>query len=243
VKAKKPLIVSMGDVAASGGYYVTCASETIFADEATITGSIGVVGGKIATGSLWDKFGIRWKAYQRGTNASILSSAQAFTPEQREYMQTWMDEIYGVFKGHVVDARGDKLKKPIDDLAGGRVYTGKQALELGLVDKIGTLADAIQFAATEAKLDKYEVRVVPEPKNFLETLLEDLEGQKDDSKHISLDGVVRRGESSSLLAAALPYLKQLDPQRMKAVLLALKRLEMIQAEGAVLMAPEFVVGP
>ena len=244
VKAKKPLVVSMGDVAASGGYYVTCETDTIFADEATVTGSIGVVGGKIATGSLWDKFGIRWKAYQRGTNASILSTANAFTPEQRDHMQSWMDEIYGVFKGHVVDARGKKLKKPIDDLAGGRVYTGRQALELGLVDKIGTLADAIRFAAAEAKLDKYEVRVVPEPKNFLETLLQDIEGQKEDSKHITLDGVVRRGAAgSSLIDAALPYLKQLDPQRLKAVMMALTRLEMIQVEGAVLMAPEFVVGP
>ncbi|HUY92217.1 MAG TPA: signal peptide peptidase SppA [Pirellulales bacterium] len=244
VQAKKPLVVSMGDVAASGGYYVTCASDTIFADESTITGSIGVVGGKMATSELWDKFGIHWKAYQRGANASILSSAQAFTPEQRERMQAWMDEIYGVFKGHVVEARGDKLKKPIDELAGGRVYTGQQALELGLVDKIGTLADAVKFAAERAKLDKYEVRVVPEPKNFLETLMEDVEGQKEDGKHISLDAVVRRGGGgASLVDAALPYLKQLDPQRLKAVLLALKRLEMIQTEGAVLMAPEFVVGP
>ena len=244
VKAKKPLVVSMGDVAASGGYYVTCASDMIFADESTVTGSIGVVGGKMATTELWNKFGIHWKSYQRGANASILSSAAPFTAEQRERMQAWMDEIYDVFKGHVVKARGDKLKKPIDDLAGGRVYTGQQALELGLVDKIGTLADAIRFAAAEANLDKYEVRVVPEPKNFLETLLEDVEGKKEDSKHITLDGIARRGSAgSSLVDAALPYLKQLDPQRLKAVLLALTRLEMIQAEGAVLMAPEFVIGP
>lgn len=244
VRAKKPLVVSMGDVAASGGYYVTCASNAIFADESTITGSIGVVGGKLATTDLWNKFGIHWKAYQRGANASILSSAEAFTPEQRERMQAWMDEIYGVFKGHVVKARGDKLKKPIDELAGGRVYTGRQALELGLVDKIGTLADAVKFAAEQAKVDKYEVRVVPEPKNFLETLLEDVEGQKEDSKHVSLDSVVRQGgEAVSLVEAALPYLEQLDPARSKAVLHALKRLEMIQTEGAVLMAPEFVVGP
>lgn len=243
VKAKKPLVVSMGGVAASGGYYVTCASDMIFADEATITGSIGVVGGKMATTSLWNKFGVNWKGYQRGANAAILSTSHTFTPEQREHMQAWMDDIYDVFKGHVVEARGEKLKKPIDELAGGRVYTGKQALELGLVDKIGTLSDAIEYAAAQAKVDKYEIRVVPEPKNFLEVLLEDVEGEKEDSKHLSLGrGPVAAGRSLSLIDAALPYLKQLDPQRLQAVLLALKRLEMIQAEGAVLMAPEFVFG-
>jgi protease-4 len=233
----------MGGVAASGGYYVTCASDMIFADEATITGSIGVVGGKMATTSLWNKFGVNWKGYQRGANAAILSTSHTFTPEQREHMQAWMDDIYDVFKGHVVEARGEKLKKPIDELAGGRVYTGKQALELGLVDKIGTLSDAIEYAAAQAKVDKYEIRVVPEPKNFLEVLLEDVEGEKEDSKHLSLGrGPVAAGRSLSLIDAALPYLKQLDPQRLQAVLLALKRLEMIQAEGAVLMAPEFVFG-
>jgi len=253
VKAKKPLIVSMGDVAASGGYYVTCATDTIFADESTITGSIGVVGGKMATTDLWNKLGVKWKAYQRGTNASILSSSQTFTPEQRKHMQAWMDEIYGVFKGHVTDARGDKLKKPIDELAGGRVYTGKQALDLGLVDKIGTLSDAIEYAAAQAKIEKYEIRVVPEPKNLLEILLEDVEGQKEDGKHVSLDGeatgrgvspggALKFGQRLSLLDAALPYLEQLDPHRLRAVKLALRRLDMIQAEGAVLMAPEFVFG-
>src|SRR5262249_41521016 len=81
------------------------------------------------------------------------------------------DEIYDVFKGHVVAIRGKKLKKPIDELAGGRVYTGKQALELGLVDRIGTLRDALDFVAAQAKVKDYDVRVVPAPKNFLERVL------------------------------------------------------------------------
>ncbi len=118
VKAKKPLIVSMGNVAASGGYYVACGSDTIIADQSTITGSIGVVGGKLATGGLWNKIGINWKAYSRGANAAILSTSQPFTEAQRTRMQAWMDEIYGVFKDHVVANRGAKLKKPIDELAG-----------------------------------------------------------------------------------------------------------------------------
>lgn len=241
VKAKKPLVVSMGDVAASGGYYVSCGADTIFADEATITGSVGVVGGKLATTGLWNHLGVTWKGYRRGAHAAMLSSAAAFSPEEREKMQSWMDEIYGVFKGHVTAIRGQKLAKPIDDLAGGRVYTGRQALDLGLVDKIGTMADAIRFAAAEAKLEKYDVRVVPEPKSLLETLIEDISGGKDDSRNVFLGGqATDRGQT--LLIAALPYLGELDPVRLSAVLLALRQLEMLHDEGAVLMMPPLVIG-
>src|SRR5581483_9881170 len=176
VKAKKPFVVSMGDVAGSGGYYVACASDTIFADDSTITGSIGVVAGKFATTDMWHKVGVTFKSYKRGQNAGILSSDAPFTKEEREKMQAWMDNIYGVFKGHVVAIRGSKLKKPIDELAGGRVYTGRQALDLGLVDKIGTLDDAIKYVAEQAKLTDYETRVVPEPKNFIEQIMEELTG-------------------------------------------------------------------
>jgi len=240
VKAKKPLVVSMGDVAGSGGYYVACAADTIFADEATVTGSIGVVGGKLATGGAWQKLGITWKSHERGAHASILSSAQPFTAEQRKHMQAWMDEIYGVFKGHVVAIRGDRLTKPIDELAGGRVYTGRQALELGLVDKIGTLDDAVKFAAVEAKLEKYELRVVPEPKNFLETLLEQATGETDDGQTVSL-GARSLVNRSSLIDAAMPYIEKLDPQRLRAVMVALKQLETLDKEGVVLMMPELLI--
>jgi protease-4 len=242
LKAKKPFVVSMGNVAASGGYYVSCGSDVIFADDATITGSIGVVGGKFATNPMWSKIGITFKEYKRGANAGIMSSAHTFTPAEREKMQSWMDDIYGVFKGHVLSIRGDRLKKPIDDLAGGRVYTGKQALALGLVDKIGTLEDAIKFVAGKAKLTEYEVRVVPAPKNFVERLVEELSGEKDESKGLDLQigrSVVRR--QPSLVDLAMPYLQQLDPQRVKAVKMALQRLQLMQQEGAVLMMPEMIL--
>jgi protease-4 len=150
-----------------------------------------------------------------------------------------MDEIYGVFKNHVTTARGKKLKKPIDDLAGGRVYTGRQALELGLVDKIGTLDDAVKFAAREAKLDKYELRVVPEPKNFLEQLLEpDSDDKTSEKRLVSLFG----SSDSSWLRAALPVFEKLDPARLDALRLALVRLDLLQREGVVLMAPEMILG-
>lgn len=235
VKAKKPLVVSMGDVAASGGYYVSCGSDLVFADETTITGSIGVVGGKLAIKGLFENLGVTFKANRRGQNSGMLASGETFTAAERLKMQSWMDEIYGVFKKHVVDARGDKLKKPIDDLAGGRVYTGKQALELGLVDKIGTLADAIKAAADSAKTTDYDVRVVPRPKSFLERLLD--ESSDDDHKGLNL-----RIPRPSVLNPALPALKALDPARADLVRAALGRLELIHREGVVLMAPDLGLG-
>ena len=235
VKEKKPLVVSMGDVAASGGYYVACAGGTIFADEATITGSIGVVGGKLATKELFDKLGVTFKANGRGQNAGMLASGETFSANERLKMQNWMDEIYGVFKKHVTDARKDKLKKPIDELAGGRVYTGKQALELGLVDKLGTLHDAVKFAADAAKITDYDVRVVPRPKSFLERLLD--ESSDDDRKGLNL--AVSR---SFLFNQAIPVLKALEPARADLVRAALGRLELIHREGVVLMAPELGLG-
>src|SRR6185295_16463071 len=143
---------SMGNVAGSGGYYVSLGSDTIFADQTTLTASIGVVGGKFVTNDMWNKIGITFKTYERGKNAGILATDNLWTDGERKKVESWMEDVYGVFKKHVTDSRGTKLKKPIDDLAGGRVYTGKQALELGLIDKIGTLQDAIAFVAKEAKL-------------------------------------------------------------------------------------------
>jgi protease-4 len=235
VKAKKPFVVSMGNVAGSGGYYVACASDTIFADAATITASIGVVSGKLVTTPMWNKIGITFKPYARGQNAALFNTNQTFTPAEREKMQAWMDDIYGVFKQHVTDARGARLKKPLDQIAGGRVYTGRQALELGLVDKIGTLNDAVAFVAKEAKLQdgQYEVRPVPEPKNFLEQLMEQSGGGKDEPGLTSL-----RANSPSILQLALPHLEHLDPQRVMMIKQALHRLDLIQKEGAVLMMPE-----
>ena len=235
VKAKKPFTVSMGNVAGSGGYYVACGSDTIFADETTITGSIGVVGGKLATSGLYDKLGVTFKSYRRGQNAGMLASSEVFTPGERLKMRSWMDEIYGVFKGHVTAIRGNRLKKPIDDLAGGRVYTGRQALELSLVDRLGTLHDAVKHVAALAKLTDYDVRVVPKPKSFLEQLLED--GADNDSRK-GLDVV----HKPTLLELAQPYLRSLDPTRAELVRNALGRLELLNREGVILMMPELGLG-
>ncbi len=237
VKTKKPFVVSMGGVAGSGGYYVACGAETIFADASTITASIGVVGGKFATTDLWNRIGVNWKGYKRGANAGMLSSEDVFTPGEREKLHAWMNEIYEVFKGHVTAARGNRLKKTLDEMAGGRVYTGRQALELGLVDKIGTLRDAVQHVARQANLKDYEVRIIPRPKNFMEILIEELGGKESDEKSISLSPLVAR-HYSGLLQAALPHLETLEPERLAAIKTALLRLSLLQNQRAVLMMPE-----
>jgi protease-4 len=242
LKAKKPFVVSMGNVAGSGGYYVSCASDTIFADAATITGSIGVVAGKFATNDMWKKIGVTFKSYQRGANAGLLASDHTFTPEERQRMQQWMDEIYGVFKGHVTAIRGNRLKKPIDELAGGRVYTGEQALELGLIDKIGSLQDAVAHVAEQAKLTDYDVRAIPPSKNFLEEIMEESSGGKEDTHELDVAGPAGVGQPS-LIDLAMPYLKKLDGRHLTLVKTALERLQLVQQEGAVLMMPEFMISP
>lgn len=236
LKARKPFVVSMGDVAGSGGYYVACGADTVFADATTLTGSIGVLGGKLATTEMWRKIGITFKEYKRGKNAGIFSTDDVFTESERARVRAVLDEIYADFKKRVTDIRGDRLKKPIEDLAGGRVYTGKQALELGLVDRLGTLSDAVAFAADEAKLKTYDVRVVPEPKGFLERLLERGSGGKDDPGHVSS---ATRGNALFKLAA--PYLQNLDQRRTAAIASALSRLEILQKEGVVLTMPEYLL--
>lgn len=236
VAAKKPFIVSMGNVAGSGGYYVACGTDTIFADSTTLTGSIGVVSGKFATTGMWKKAGINWSPIQRGANADMLASDNVFTDEQRELMQNWMDEIYEVFKNHVVSIRGDKLKKPIDELAGGRVYTGRQALDLGLVDKIGGLEDALAFVADKAGLKDYEVRVLPRPKSLIEMLLSDLQDGDSDNKTLST-AVRRIAPQTSLIDLAMPELRGLEPRRLKSVLQALQQMQVMQREHVMMAMP------
>ncbi len=246
VREKKPLIVSMGNVAGSGGYYVTCAADTIFANETTLTASIGVVAGKLVTTDMWKKVGITFKSYQRGEMAGLLSSEAPFNDAERKHLTDWMTTIYGTFKQHVTDARGKKLTKPLEELAEGRVFTGKQALAYGLIDKLGTMQDAIHFAAEKAKLggeDDYDVRVIPREKNPVEQLMAAFTGGSDEDQERDSQWLSASPASaySSLTGQAMPYLSQLDPARVAAVRAALSRLELLGDEHVVLTMPEVYV--
>jgi len=240
VKGKKPFAVSMGEMAGSGGYYVACGADTIFANASTITASIGVVGGKFATTDMWNRLGVAWKSYRRGASAGILATDDVFTPDEKAKLQAWMNEIYEVFKGHVAAARGNRLKKNLEELAGGRVYTGRQAVELGLVDQIGGLREAIRHVASQAKLKDFEVRVLPRPKSFMEALVEELGGKEREESGVSLSTLVAR-RYRGMWDAAWPHLQPLEPQRLAAIKTALLRLSLLQEQRAVLMMAETVV--
>jgi len=235
VQANKPVIVSMGNVAASGGYYVASYADEILAQPTTITGSIGVVGGKFATTGLWDKLGIKWASRSRGANATLNGTARVFTDDQRDRVQEQMDEIYGTFKRHVVDGRGKKLKKPIEQIAGGRVYTGRQALELGLVDRMGGQVDAIAAAAKRAGIRKYTIREYPESQGLFDSLM----GTRQSDRARPLVGRRRgRREGVRLLDRVVPLLGTLEPQRAEAIRRIVGHLERLQHERVFLLAPE-----
>jgi len=217
----KPLVVSMGDVAASGGYYVSAPARTIFVEPTTITGSIGVVGGKFVTTGGWSRLHIAWHSTQRGRHAGIYSSAARFSESERAKVLSHMGTIYENFKSRVTDGRGGKLTKPIDELAGGRVYTGTQALELGLADKIGGLADAIRHAASEAGIRKYDTVTLPAPPTILDALMG--------------GGASGLSLSSSVIDKALEEVSRIDPDGANAVKSSLSLVKTLSDEGVVTM--------
>ncbi|HUI34326.1 MAG TPA: signal peptide peptidase SppA, partial [Stellaceae bacterium] len=147
----KPIIVSMGDVAASGGYYVAAPADKIVAEPATLTGSIGVVGGKIVLGGLFEKLGITTDSAQRGANADMYSVVQDFSPQASQHLADELNNTYRGFKDHV--AAGRHLSADaVEAAAQGRVWTGEDALRLGLVDALGGYDTAFALARQAAKL-------------------------------------------------------------------------------------------
>jgi protease-4 len=168
----KPLIVSMGDVAASGGYYIAVPAHAIVAQPGTITGSIGVVTGKFVLKGTFDKLGVGSDVVSDGRFAQIGSPLRPFTPEERPRIEEQMQATYELFLTRVAEGRKSTTER-IDPFAQGRVWTGRQARERGLVDELGGLDTAIKLARQHAKLDaRREVRldVYPQRRSFYETL-------------------------------------------------------------------------
>lgn len=159
---KKPIIVSMGDVAASGGYYIACAADSIFAMPTTITGSIGVFSMMFNTEKLMtNKLGITFDQVKNAPYADFPNGTRPMTAEEGAMMQRGVDSIYALFKRRV--ANGRKMSEAdVDSIAQGRVWTGIAAKKNGLVDDLGNLDRAIKSAASLAKVKQYEVRTYPE---------------------------------------------------------------------------------
>jgi len=152
LKEKKPVIVSMSDVAASGGYYIAANATKIFAQADTLTGSIGVVGGKIAPGAALAKLGVNTFPIGRGKRATMMASLDPWNAEEKAVIQKSMEDVYEVFTGRVAQGRGTKVKD-VKAIAQGRVWTGEKALQLGLVDAIGGMDAALAEARTLGKVD------------------------------------------------------------------------------------------
>jgi len=152
-EADKPVIVSMGDVAASGGYYIACPAEVIVALPATLTGSIGVLGGKLVVDSLLERLGVSTGTVQQGAHALMYSARRSFSEDERARFAATVDALYHDFVGKVAEGR----QRPVADIeavARGRVWTGRDALEAGLVDELGGLRDAVRIARERASLSE-----------------------------------------------------------------------------------------
>ncbi|HEY2759732.1 MAG TPA: signal peptide peptidase SppA [Pirellulales bacterium] len=173
IKAKKPVVASMGDIAASGGYYISMGCTKIFAEPGTLTGSIGVVTGKFALQGLLDKVGVTVDAISRGKNSGWMSSDEPFTDSEKAVVMRMMKDCYRQFTEKAASGRNMEVKQ-LESLAGGRLYTGKMAKACKLVDELGTLDDAVADVKRLAGLkedDKTERLILPEPKSFFESLL------------------------------------------------------------------------
>jgi protease-4 len=168
---KKPVIISVGSMAASGGYYLASAGDKIFADPSAIIGSIGVVGGKFVFKDLYAKLGINTAPFSAGKNAGLFSSSEPFTDRQREMVKSWMTQTYKQFTERVMTTRTGKIQD-IDKVARGRIFVAGQAKELGMVDEIGGLDAAMTYAAKQVMLDEgdYDVKVLPTPKTLADLL-------------------------------------------------------------------------
>jgi protease-4 len=168
-KAGKPVIASMGGTAASGGYFIAMAADKIVAQPGTITGSIGVFGGKMITTGLWNKLGITWDEVHTSKNANAWSQTSDFTPEQRARFSQWLDRVYDDFTTKVSTNR--KLsKEEVEKIAKGRIWTGEDAKRLGLVDELGGFPAALRLVRIAAKLPEnapIRLKVFPEKRSLV----------------------------------------------------------------------------
>ncbi|MCL4808644.1 MAG: signal peptide peptidase SppA [Thermoanaerobaculia bacterium] len=206
-KAGKPVIVSMGDVAASGGYWVSMHADKIVAQPASITGSIGVLAGKMVTPAMWEKVGLTFDQVEVGANANLWNASRSFSPAEWARFNAWLDRIYDDFTTRV--AEGRKLpKERVLEIAKGRVWTGEDAKAIGLVDELGGYATALRLAREAAKIpagEKVRVAVFPRERTPFEALTAKLSGEDEDES--SFTALVR------LLEPVRPLLRQIEAER------------------------------
>jgi protease-4 len=186
-QAGKPVIVSMGDLAGSGGYFVAMAADKIVAQPGTITASIGVLGGKVLTKGLWDKLGLSWDEVHDGANATMFTGVEDYSPAEWQRFQAWLDRVYVDFTSKVADGR-HLSKERVLEIAKGRIWSGEDAKTLGLVDELGGFDTAIRLAKQVANLpENDEVKLVefPHKKTLWESLLQRQTAENSDKEAVS----------------------------------------------------------
>ncbi len=201
LRARKPLVVSMSDLAASGGYYISMPGHVIVAQPGTLTGSIGIFSGKFVVGGTYNKLGMTIESVSEGKFAQMFSGARPFTPEERAKIEEQMQAFYDQFVEKVAESRASTPEK-IDAVAQGRVWTGRQAREIGLVDELGGLPRALAIAQQRAGIGKdtaVQVVVYPPKPTLFEALSETFGGSEE--MRASLAGALLSPQERETLAA------------------------------------------
>jgi len=211
LKKKKPLIVSMGDYAASGGYYIACMADSIVAQPNTITGSIGIFGLIPNIEGLNKKLGFSYDGVKTNKMSDAVSINRAFRPEEKMLMQQYINNGYELFVKRCAEGRGKSVDE-IKSIAEGRVWTGEDALKIGLVDALGGLDDAIKMAAEKAELTDYQIREYPEKEDFATKLMKSFTGDVETKflksrlgEHYQILQKVKEYENMQGIQARMPY--------------------------------------
>jgi protease-4 len=216
-----PVVVSMGDLAASGGYFVSMNADKIVAQPGTITGSIGVLAGKMYTDAMWEKVGLHWDEVHTSRNSTMFTGTVDYTPEQWARFTAWLDRIYEDFTSKV--AEGRKLDKArVLEIARGRVWTGEQAKSLGLVDELGGLTVALRLAKEAGGIGADEpvrLRQFPARKSPFQALF----GESEDSSE---------DEGTQAMVSALQVLQPLARR--------LRALGLLEERGVLALPPDAV---
>jgi protease-4 len=210
-RSDRPLVVSMSDLAASGGYYIAMPAQVIVAQPSTLTGSIGIYGGKFITGGVYEKLGAHIESTSIGKHAEINSPARPYNADELKKLQEQLQSFYDQFVEKVAEARHSTPEK-IDALAQGRVWTGRQAKHNGLVDELGGLDRAVAIAKQRAKIaadTDVEIVVYPPRKSFYELLSEQFSGSSDSVQSVAfrewLNVNLSKGELEALRIMRGPF--------------------------------------
>ncbi len=204
-KKEKPVIVSMGDVAASGGYYIACYADTIVCNPTTITGSIGVFGLMFnIKNMLNNKLGIYTDTVKTGEYADMMSMLRPMSNQEKNIVQNQIEKVYKTFTNHVAKGRNLDLVY-VDEIAQGRVWSGEMAKKIGLIDVLGGLEKAINIASNMADLEEYKIISYPKEKNSIEKIVNLIETKQNNIKYLNYEKVFYDLQKKDKIQARIPY--------------------------------------